>query len=86
MHFPHFPRLHFTHLPTPLEPMIQLSVELGGPNLWIKRDYCTGLTGADNKTRKLEFLMADAQEQGAVPSSSKGPLSQTTRARQWPYR
>ena len=60
MHLSRFPRLHFAHLPTPLEPMTRLSEALGGPNLWIKRDDCTGLSSGGNKTRKLEFLMADA--------------------------
>ena len=59
------PRLHFAHLPTPLELMSRLSVEVGNCHLWIKRDDCTGLAGGGNKTRKLEFLMADAKEQGA---------------------
>ena len=35
------------------------------PQLWIKRDDCTGLAGGGNKTRKLEFLVAEAIEQGA---------------------
>lgn len=65
MHLARFPRLNFAHLPTPLEPMTRLSELLGGPNLWIKRDDCTGLAGGGNKTRKLEFLMADAMESGA---------------------
>lgn len=65
MHFARFPRLNFAHLPTPLEPMPNLSKVLGGPNLWIKRDDCTGLAGGGNKTRKLEFLLADALNQGA---------------------
>ena len=55
-----FPRLHFAHLPTPLEPMPRLTEALGGPQLWIKRDDCTGLAGGCNKTRKLEFLMGQA--------------------------
>ena len=60
-----YPRLHFAHLPTPLESMSRLSTESGNCHLWIKRDDCTGLAGGGNKTRKLEFLMADAKEQGA---------------------
>ena len=81
MHFSRFPRLHFAHLPPPLEPMIQLSAELGGPNLWIKRDDCTGLAGGGNKTRKLEFLMADAQEQAADTIITQG-ATQSNHARQ----
>ena len=45
--------------------MENLSRLLGGPNIWVKRDDCTGLAGGGNKTRKLEFLMADAEQQGA---------------------
>ncbi|MEL0065519.1 MAG: D-cysteine desulfhydrase [Gammaproteobacteria bacterium] len=65
MHLARFPRKRFAHLPTPLEPMENLSRLLGGPNIWVKRDDCTGLAGGGNKTRKLEFLMADAEQQGA---------------------
>ena len=53
-----FPRLRITHGPTPLEPMHRLTAALGGPNLWIKRDDCTGLATGGNKTRKLEYLVA----------------------------
>jgi D-cysteine desulfhydrase len=52
-------------LPTPLEPMVRLSEAMGGPELWIKRDDQTGLAAGGNKTRKLEFLIADALSQGA---------------------
>jgi len=54
------PRLRIAHLPTPLEPLDSLSRELGGPRIWVKRDDCTGLATGGNKTRKLEFLVADA--------------------------
>jgi D-cysteine desulfhydrase len=50
------------HLPTPLEPLERLSAQLGGPELWIKRDDQTGLATGGNKTRKLEFLVAGALE------------------------
>ncbi|HEY4201917.1 MAG TPA: D-cysteine desulfhydrase [Devosiaceae bacterium] len=76
-----FPRLSFAHLPTPLEPMKRLSEELGGPRLWIKRDDCTGLSGGGNKTRKLEFLMADAVKQGADVIITQG-ATQSNHARQ----
>jgi L-cysteate sulfo-lyase len=59
-----FPRVSFSHAPTPLEPMDQLRKKLGGPRLWIKRDDCTGLAQGGNKSRKLEFLVADALAQG----------------------
>ena len=55
-----FKRFPLAHLPTPLTPLERLSVRLGGPRLMIKRDDCTGLAFGGNKTRKLEFLLADA--------------------------
>ncbi len=65
MHLSRFPRVSLAHLPTPLELMPNLSTELGGPRIWVKRDDCTGLATGGNKTRKLEFVMAEALEQGA---------------------
>jgi len=59
------PRASLAHLPTPLEEMPRLSAALGGPRLFVKRDDCTGLGTGGNKTRKLEFLVADAQAKGA---------------------
>jgi len=59
------PRYPLAFLPTPLHPLPRLSAYLGGPQLWIKRDDQTGLAGGGNKTRKLEFLIADALAQGA---------------------
>ena len=61
MKLANYSRLRFAHLPTPLEPMENLTRLLGGPTLYIKRDDCTGLSTGGNKARKLEFLMADAQ-------------------------
>lgn len=81
MHLARFPRLHFAHLPTPLEPMENLTRDLGGPRLWIKRDDCTGLAGGGNKTRKLEFLLADAVQQGADTIITQG-ATQSNHARQ----
>jgi L-cysteate sulfo-lyase len=76
-----FPRLRITHSPTPLEPMKRLSEALGGPNLWIKRDDCTGLASGGNKTRKLEYLMAEALQQGADAVITQG-ATQSNHARQ----
>ncbi|EPJ43978.1 MAG: D-cysteine desulfhydrase [Osedax symbiont Rs2] len=81
MHLSRFPRLQFAHLSTPLEPMKNLSKLLGGPNLWIKRDDCTGLAGGGNKTRKLEFLMGDAIAKGADTIITQG-ATQSNHARQ----
>lgn len=68
------PRLHFAHLPTPIETMQRLSDVLDGPRLLIKRDEQTGLAFGGNKTRKLEFLLADAREQGAKTLITGGAL------------
>lgn len=76
-----FPRLRVTHAPTPLEPLSRLTEMLGGPNLWIKRDDCTGLASGGNKTRKLEYLMADALAQGADTVITQG-ATQSNHARQ----
>jgi D-cysteine desulfhydrase family pyridoxal phosphate-dependent enzyme len=59
------PRILFANLPTPVESMPRLSAALGGPVLRIKRDDLTGLALGGNKTRKLEFLVAQAQADGA---------------------
>lgn len=58
------PRVRLAELPTPLFRASRLSEELGGPDIWIKRDDLTGLAFGGNKSRKLEFLMADALEKG----------------------
>jgi D-cysteine desulfhydrase family pyridoxal phosphate-dependent enzyme len=58
-------RIHLASLPTPVEPLPRLSEHLGGPNLFIKRDDLTGLAFGGNKVRKLEFLVAEAQTEGA---------------------
>lgn len=81
MHLSRFPRLDIAHLPTPLEPLKNLSRILGGPNIWIKRDDCTGLAGGGNKTRKLEFLMADAVKRKADSVITQG-ATQSNHARQ----
>jgi len=81
MHFARFPRLHLAHLPTPLERLDRLTRELGGPEIWIKRDDCTGLSTGGNKTRKLEFLMAEAEAQGADMVMTQG-ATQSNHARQ----
>ena len=67
-------RLTFAHLPTPLETLPRLSAALGGPQLLIKRDDQTGLAFGGNKTRKLEFLVAEARDQGAKTLISGGAL------------
>jgi L-cysteate sulfo-lyase len=76
-----FPRIRLGHLPTPLEPLENLTRLLGGPRLWIKRDDCTGLSSGGNKTRKLEFLMAEAVAQRADVVITQG-ATQSNHARQ----
>jgi D-cysteine desulfhydrase family pyridoxal phosphate-dependent enzyme len=53
-------RVSLGHFPTPLHALPRLSEKLGGPRLFVKRDDQTGLATGGNKTRKLEFLVADA--------------------------
>lgn len=60
-----FPRRRYTAGQTPLEFLPRFSQALGGPDIFIKRDDLLGLTSGGNKTRKLEFLVADALAQGA---------------------
>jgi len=67
-------RLKFAHLPTPIEELPRLSEKLGGPRILVKRDDQTGLAFGGNKTRKLEFLVAEAREQGARMLISGGAL------------
>src|SRR5919201_769469 len=67
-------RLAFAHLPTPIEALPRLSEALAGPRLLIKRDDLTGLAFGGNKTRKLEFLVAEARDQGAKTLISGGAL------------
>jgi len=60
-----FPRRRYTEGETPLEFLPNFTKAIGGPNIFIKRDDLLGLTAGGNKTRKLEFLVADALEKGA---------------------
>ncbi len=83
------PRVRLAHLPTPLEPLERLSAALsgpgdgpgGGPEIWIKRDDCTGLATGGNKARKLEFLMGEALARGAEAVATQGAV-QSNHARQ----
>jgi len=60
-----FPRRRYTEGQTPIESVPRFSQTLDGPNIYIKRDDLLGLTAGGNKTRKLEFLVADALKKGA---------------------
>nr|HID13155.1 D-cysteine desulfhydrase family protein [Anaerolineae bacterium] len=74
-------RVSIAHLPTPLESLPRLTAQLGGPELWIKRDDQTGLATGGNKTRKLEFLVAEAQAAEADTLITCG-AAQSNHARQ----
>ena len=74
MHLSRFPRRRYTPAPTALERLERLSAHLAGPEIWIKRDDQTGLTGGGNKTRKLEFLVADALAKGADTLITQGAV------------
>ncbi len=81
MQLARFPRVRLAHLPTPLEAMPNLGRLLGGPTLYVKRDDCTGLATGGNKTRKLEFLMAEALQCGADTVVTQG-ATQSNHVRQ----
>lgn len=75
------PRTRFAHLPTPIEAMPRLGAHLGGRMLWVKRDDQTGLAFGGNKVRKLEFLIAEAQANGARMLMTTGAV-QSNQCRQ----
>jgi len=81
MHLARFPRYRLGHFPTPLERLDRLTAALNGPEIWIKRDDCTGLATGGNKTRKLEFLLAEALDQGADTLVTQG-ATQSNHVRQ----
>src|SRR5260370_18856239 len=81
MQLSRFPRVKLGHGQTALEPMLNLSRHLGGPNLFVKRDDCTGLASGGNKTRKLEFLIGAALAVGATHVITQG-ATQSNHVRQ----
>ena len=58
--FNKFERIDLGHFPTRIEYLKNISEVLNGPQIFIKRDDCTGLATGGNKTRKLEFILPDA--------------------------
>jgi D-cysteine desulfhydrase len=60
MHLARFPRRRYTERATPIQRLDYLSTSLGGPTIYVKRDDLLGLAGGGNKTRKLEFVVAEA--------------------------
>src|SRR3954469_4848965 len=81
MDFEAFERYPLLFGPSPVHPLDRLSAHLGGPRIWAKRDDCnSGLAYGGNKTRKLEYLVADAVAQGCdTLVSIGGVLSNHTR-------
>lgn len=67
-------RIKLAQLPTPIQALPRLSSLLGGPRLFIKRDDLTGLGFGGNKTRKLEYLAADALAKGCRTLISTGAV------------
>jgi len=67
-------QLHFAHLPTSIEELPRLAEHLNGPKILVKRDDQTGLAFGGNKTRKLEFLVAEALAQDAKMLITGGAL------------
>jgi L-cysteate sulfo-lyase len=68
------PRARIVNLPTPLQKMPRLTSALKGPQLWIKREDCTGLAFGGNKERKTEFALGDALSKKADVVITAGPL------------
>ena len=65
MHLARFKRVQLGHLPTPLEPMKNLSKVLGGPNLYVKRDDCTGLATGGTGNGAAGFLLVEEVSESA---------------------
>ena len=75
------PRVSLAHLPTPLDHCPRLTAELGGPQIYIKRDDMTGLAFGGNKTRQIEFIFSEALAAGA-DTVVTGAYSQSNLCRQ----
>ena len=59
------PRIQLATLPTPIQKLERLSEQWGGIEIYVKRDDLTGMALSGNKIRKLEFVIAEARNQGA---------------------
>ena len=57
------PKLNIANLPTKIEHLDRLTKELGGPQLFIKRDDQTGMEVSGNKVRKMEYIVKEALDQ-----------------------
>lgn len=69
-----YPRFPLAYAPTPLERLAHITATVGGPDIFIKRDDCTGLALGGNKTRKLEYLIGAALAEGATDIITEGGL------------
>ena len=77
-----FARVPLLFGPSPIHPLDRLTAHLGGARLWAKRDDCnSGIAFGGNKTRKLEYLVADALATAATRWSRSAACSPTTRGR-----
>lgn len=76
-----FPRAKIAHLPTPLDACQRLGPELGGIELFVKREDATGLAMGGNKTRQLEFILGRAMRDG-FDTIIQGAAAQSNHARQ----
>ena len=76
-----FQRIDLGHFPTRIEYLKNISEELNGPQIFIKRDDCTGLATGGNKTRKLEFILPDVIKNNADLVVTVGAI-QSNHARQ----
>ncbi|MEP7118649.1 MAG: pyridoxal-phosphate dependent enzyme [Acidobacteriota bacterium] len=68
------PRLRLGEFPTPLVPLERVGSTLG-VDLWMKRDDCSGVALGGNKTRKLEYILADVRARGARTVVTVGPVT-----------
>ena len=64
MKLDNLPRFHLAEFPTPIHFLEVLTKAYNGPAIYMKRDDLTSLGMGGNKTRKLEFLIGEAMEQG----------------------
>jgi len=72
--FDDIPRIPLTHLPTSCNKLENITKMLGGPDLYIKRDDVMELAHGGNKTRKLEYALAEALNRGAKAVVTQGGL------------
>ena len=76
-----FERIKLGHFPTPIEYLKNVTELLNGPQIYIKRDDCTGLATGGNKTRKLEYLLPAAIKNNSTKIVTVGAV-QSNHARQ----